>query len=238
MNCRLHPLRTVFITAGLACCVLLATPSSGAAELKDVMAGFDAAQVDMQTLSAKFVETTTNSLLKNPVIARGQFFLTRPDSIRWEYDTPEEMSFIIASDQYTGYFPTQKRAETRNIKRWSERIFRFIGLGQTMAELEKFYNIELEPIDEADRYKLVLEPRKRRVKKRVETVTFTLNAESFLPERVEYRAKNGDTRTIVFEEILLNPDLSTALYTIDLPADVKLVKGISGMPMLGSDATN
>lgn len=238
MNTRSQRLRPILIAMAFVCCTLLISATNRAAELEDVMAGFDATQSGMQTLSARFVETTSNNLLKDPVVARGRFFLTRPDSIRWEYDTPEEMSFIIASDQYTGYFPTQKRAETRSIKRWSERIFRFIGLGQSMAELEKFYNIQLEPTDDTDQYKLVLEPRKRRVRKRVETVTFILDASTLLPERVEYRAKNGNKRVIVFEEILLNPDLATSLYTMELPEDVELIKGISGMPLLGSDASN
>ena len=49
----------------------------------------------------------------DPISAAGHFFMTKPDSIRWEYSVPEEMRFIVFGDEYTGFFPEQKRAEKK-----------------------------------------------------------------------------------------------------------------------------
>ena len=95
--------------------VLWSAPVS-AADLNRVLAEFDKVQLSIQTLSAEFSETTTNQLLKEPIAAEGRFYMTKPDAIRWEYSSPEEMSFVIARDEYTGYFPARKKAEKRNIR--------------------------------------------------------------------------------------------------------------------------
>lgn len=240
------------VSAAAAFALLLALPfalglaptasaddAARAPELQRLLDRFDAAQESVRTLAADFTETTHSELFAEPMVAKGRFFMTKPDSIRWEYDRPEEMRFIIHSDQYTGYFPAQNRAEQRSIKRWSERIFRFIGLGQGTEELSKFYDFRLGTAAEraaepgrADQVLLVLEPRKRRVKKRVEVVRFWLHESDWLPRRVEYIGTDGNRREIDFDTVRVNPDLAAGLYDVDLPEDVELSSGFSGLPGL------
>lgn len=188
----------------------------------------------MQTISADFVETNTNALLSEPIVANGRFFMTKPDAIRWEYSTPEEMRFVISADQYTGYFPTRNKAERRNIQRWREQLFRFFGVGQGSAELGKFYNIRLREAD-GERYLLSLEPKRRRVKKRVEEVLFWLDASSYLPTRVEYVGSDGTGRIIEFKQIQMNPDLAAGIYNVELPDGVKMTDGFSGLSGMSAE---
>jgi len=220
-------------------CVLLAgavaaasgAPGTDPGDLAGILNRFDEVQESIRTLSAEFTETTANPLLLEPIRSRGRFYMTKPDSIRWEYTEPEAMRFVIAHDLYTGYFPEQKRAERRNIQRWSDQIFRFFGLGQGSKELRRFYEISLAPANDVPgTHLLLLEPKKRRVRKRVDSVQFWLDAGSFLPTRVEYRSADGQVRTIRFDEIRLNPDLSASLYTVDIPSDVEVTSGFSGLP--------
>ncbi len=210
-----------------------------AAELDEILARFDDVQDSINTLSAEFTQTTTSSMLIDPISAEGRFFMTKPDSIRWEYSYPEEMRFVIFQDQYTGYFPKQKRAEKRSVKRWSEHIFRFFGLGQGSQELMKFYDITLDPSHDPSTgsYLLVLEPTKRRVRKRIPEVRFWLDTETFLPRKVEYLSKTGNARTVEFHEIRLNPDLAASMYHVDIPSDVQVTSGFSGLPSWQPDST-
>src|SRR5262245_20857239 len=115
-----------------------ATPASRDT-LHQVLTRFDEVQGQIRTLSAEFVQTTRSPLLKDPIVAKGQFYLTKPASVLWEYSTPEPMRFVVSDGTYTGYFPERKRAEKRDIKRWSEQLFRFFGVGQGSKELGKFY---------------------------------------------------------------------------------------------------
>lgn len=213
-------------------CVGLAGGSGAAADLEQVLTGFDRAQTAVQTLSARFVQTSTNPMLKDPIRAEGRFYMTKPDAIRWEYSTPEEMSFVIANDRYTGYFPARKRVERKNVQRYSERIFRYFGLGQMSDELRKSYDISLaEPSPGADQaYVLVLQPKKRRARKQVDEVRFWIDAKSYLPVKVEYSGTDGNSRVVEFSEISVNPHLSASLYTVEVPADVTVITGFSGIP--------
>ena len=115
--------RVALAIAGIA--LIPCTASSETAtqpSLDQVLARFDEVQQGVTTLSAQFTETTVNELLKEPMIARGRFYMTKPDSVMWEYSTPESMQFVIAKDEYVGYFPARKRAERRNIQRWRDQI--------------------------------------------------------------------------------------------------------------------
>lgn len=198
--------------------------------LQHVLDRFDEVQSQIRTLSAKFVQTTRNPLLKAPMVAKGQFFLTKPDSVLWEYTEPEPMRFTVADGEYTGYFPERKRAEKRDIKRWSEQLFRFFGLGQGSKELEKFYDIALGDPGPGtkDTYLLVLTPRKRRIKKNVEEVKLWVSAATLLPNRIDYVGKDGAEREIRFVDTRVNPDLAASLYHMVLPKDVSVSNGFSG----------
>lgn len=199
--------------------------------LREVLVGFDRIQSGIRTLSAEFSETTTSRILSQPLESRGRFYLTKPASVLWEYAEPERMRFVVANDEYIGYFPERKKAERSDVKRWSERIFRIFGLGQTSAELSKFYEVRLaEPgPDMKGTELLVLEPRKRRVRKRVEQVRFWVDASTYLPVRFELTGRDGYSRVIQFRDVRVNPELASNLYVVEIPDGVTVTTGTSGL---------
>ena len=228
------------VSAILACAVPAFAAAAAAAkapaktaaptDLDRVLERFDRVQDSIHTLSAEFVETTENKLLKEPLSASGTFYLTKPASVMWEYKSPEEMRFVIDKDLYVGYFPTRKKAEKRDVHRWSDQIFRFFGLGQGSAELKKFYDIRTEDpgADMKGSVLLVLDPVKRRVKKRVEEVRMWVDETTLLPVRVQYLGKDGYVRVIRFHNLKLNPQIAANVYTVQIPPDFKVTTGFSG----------
>jgi len=204
--------------------------------LEQVLQQFDQVQRTIHSLSAGFEETSTNVLLKEPVVSRGQFYLTKPDAVMWSYTAPEQMQFVIANDEYVGYFPDRKRAERRDIERWKEQIFRFFGLGQASSELFETYEISLGTGDSSveGTVLLVLDPKTRKVKKRMQSVRFWVDSESYLPVQVEYRDNSGNTRIVRFVDVQMNPDLAVNHYRIEIPADVTVTTGFSGLQSLAS----
>jgi outer membrane lipoprotein-sorting protein len=208
-----------------------ATGDAPSASLEQILSEFDRVQAGVQTLSAEFTETKVSELLKEPIVSQGRFYMTKPNAVMWEYTAPESMQFVIANDEYVGYYPKRKRAERRNVRRWTDQIFRYFGLGQGSAELKKFYDIRLGEDDASmnDTYVLVLEPRKRRVKKRMQDVRIWVDEATHLPVRVQYSDKAGNTREVHFAKMELNPVLSTQIYNLDIPSDVTVTTGITGL---------
>jgi outer membrane lipoprotein-sorting protein len=165
-------------------------------------------------------------------VSRGQLYLTKPDSVRWEYRSPEEMRFVIADDEYTGYFPSRKQAEKRDVRRWREHLFRFMGLGQTSSELGRFYDLRLGPADLAgppDALLLMLEPKRKRARKQVDEVRLWVDRSTYLPVRIEYAGASGSLRRFDFSDVQLNPQLAASLYRVDLPPDVAVSEGFSAL---------
>jgi len=199
--------------------------------LADVLSRFDLVQAQVRTLSAEFVQTTRSPLLKDPVVAKGQFYLTKPASVLWEYTSPEPMRFAVDAGEYTGYFPARKKAEKRDVKRWSEQLFRYFGLGQGSTELGKYYGIALgDPgTDDTSSYLLVLSPKKRSFKKKFDEVKLWVSATTWLPVRVDYIGKDGGEHEIRFVNTRLNPDLAAGLYQVKIPAGVPITNGFSGL---------
>jgi outer membrane lipoprotein-sorting protein len=223
----------------LAALVVLATVTPLVAaepELATVLAGFDRVQSSIRTLSASFTETMESPLLKQPTAARGMFYMTKPDFVRWEYTTPEPMRFVIAENEYTGYFPAQKRAEKRDVHRWREQLFRFLGVGQASSELAEFYEITLgQPgSDMAETYLLQLSPKKKRVRKRLDDVLLWIDRATYLPARVQYAGKSGTRRSITFEDVQVNPSLASSLYVVEIPPGVTVSEGFSALSAFGA----
>ncbi len=218
-----------------------ATVRAGASRSSDAIAEilpkFDKVQEGIRSLKAEFLETTKNPLLLEPLVARGRFYLTKPGSVLWEYDSPEVMRFAIADHEYVGYFPERKRAERKDVRRWSEHLFRFFGLGQGSAELSKFYDLRVEEgsSDVKGTFLLVLDPKKRRVRKRVEEVRLWVDRETLLPRQVVYVGKDGYRRTIRFQSVQTNPDLSASLYRLEIPPDVTVSTGFTAFGTPGSE---
>ena len=200
------------------------------ARLAEILKSFDDVQNTVQTLSATFTETTTNVMLLDPIVSEGRFYMTKPTAIRWEYSSPESMQFIIESDTYTGYFPERKRAETKNIRRWREHLFRFFGLGQGSEELKKFYQIRLAEQQPDDEILLILVPKRKRARRKIEQVNFWIDPQRFMPSRIEYSTSSGNGRMIVFDAIQVNPELAAGLFHVELPEDVAVTNGFSGLP--------
>ena len=231
------PRRVLLGRTSLAACLLSAATPAAALPLEEVLAKFDRVQSSIRTLSAEFTETTRSALLKEAIVARGKLYLTKPDSVRWEYSAPEEMRFVIANDRYTGYFPRRKQAEQRDVRRWGEQLFRFLGLGQASDELAKFYDLRLAESGAGEReILLVLDPKKKRVRKRMESVQFWIDGETYLPRRVQYSGNNGSTRLVEFDRLDVNPELAASLYELQLPEDVQITKGFSALSGFGNGA--
>lgn len=236
---RAFPIVLLVLAAGFALSAAHGSSKKGAEappvnpDLAKVLARFDEVQASIRSLSAEFTETRKSPLLKEPIVSKGRFFLTKPKSVMWEYLTPEAMRFVIANDEYVGYFPGRKRAERRDIHRFSDQLFRFFGLGQGSAELQKFYEITLGDAGTSMKgtHLLVLSPKKKRAKKALESVLFWVDAERMLPRKVAYRAKDGSTREFVFGETRVNPDFSASLYEVRIPPDYTVTSGFSGFDL-------
>lgn len=209
------------------------TPESAAAaqKLSKILETFDDTQASTRTLTADFTERKEIALLKEPVVSKGRFYYTKPDDVLWQYKEPDPRYFLISKDELLSYFPGKKKAEKVSIGLYHDRLLKVLAIGQPSKNLLKYYEIHLDEAgnDVPDSNLLVLQPRKRTVKKRIQEVRLWVSRDRGLPVRMQYREPDGDTTTISFEDVRFNPYIAASVYRIDIPKDVPITRGFSGM---------
>jgi outer membrane lipoprotein-sorting protein len=199
-------------------------------KLDAILAKFDETQSSTRTLTATFTERKEIALLKEPVVAKGRFFYTKPDDVLWQYTEPDPRYFLISKDELLSYFPAKRRAERVSIGLYHDRLLKVLAIGQPSKNLLKYYDIHLDESNGiAGTNLLILTPRKRMVKKRISEVRLWVSKETSLPVRMQYCEPDGDSTTIAFEDIRFNPQIASSVYKIEIPKDVEIKKGFTGM---------
>jgi len=198
--------------------------------LEQLLKRFNESQQAVQSLTANFSERKNLSLLAKPVVANGTFLYSKPGRIKWEYSEPEPRIFLITENRFVAYYPNQKRAEEVPLSKLAgRRVFRVFGIGQTSEDLEKFFDIsQTDPGEEKGTYLLVLTPKRRRVKDRLQLVRFWVDAKTYLPRRLEYLESDGDSTLLTFANLRLNPDIAEARFNVHIPEDVQVSNTFTG----------
>jgi outer membrane lipoprotein carrier protein len=201
--------------------------------LTRILEQFDAAQRQTTTMVAAFTERKELRLLEKPVVSRGEFYYNRPNRVRWEYLEPDRKIFVITEEMYLAYYPALKRAEEVPIRKFvGRRLFRFLGLGQSIEELGKYYEFRLAPESDLDgTHLLLLTPRKRKIRERVAEMKIWVDAGTFLPRQFQYLESDGDSTTLAFKDVRTNVEVAEQRFHIDLPKDVMVSETFNGFSL-------
>ena len=212
-----------------------AASSGGAVDptLARILQAFDKAQRETGTLVASFTEKKELKLLARPVLSRGEFYYNRPNQVRWEYLDPDRKVFVITEDMYIAYYPALKRAEEVPIKKFvGKRLFRFLGVGQSIDDLGKYYEFRLSSqSDLKDTYLLVLVPRKKKLAERVAEMKIWIDTTTFLPRQLQYVESDGDSTLLAFQDIRTNVAVAASRFHLDLPKDVVVSESFNGFSL-------
>lgn len=201
--------------------------------LARILKEFDRAQRETTSLVAGFTEKKELKLLARPVLSRGEFCYHRPNQVRWEYVEPDRKVFVITEDMYVAYYPALKRAEEVPIKKFvGKRLFRFLGLGQSIDDLAKYYEFSLAPhSDLKDTYLLVLVPRKKKVAERVAEMKIWVDASNYLPRQLQYVESDGDSTLLTFQDVRMNVEVAASRFHLELPKDVVVSESFNGFSL-------
>ena len=207
----------------------LASTVTDPVEVNALLQRFDEAQMRNETLIASFVERKKLHLLVDEQVQAGVFYYTKPSRFLWEYNQPDGKVILISSEQLLVYYPNLKKAEEIDISRYSKRILRFFGLGQPTAELRKYYDLTLaEDPSMPDTYLLTLDPTKRRVAKRLDSIRIWIDRDMMVPRQIEYVEVDGDSTRFTFRNIEINSQISPAKYNVKIPPGVQISNSFSG----------
>ena len=201
---------------------LFAAKAADPNSLEEVIKKIQEQQRKTNTLQAEFRQEKTMALLAQPEVSTGMFVYSKPNNVLWSYDTPKRVQMLIAGGVLTTYYPELNKAERVDVKRFEDRIFKYMGATGAIDELSRYFDFTFtnKPSDAA--YLLELKPKTGAVAKRVQRIKLWIDKKSYLTTRIEYVEGDGDTTSYEFSNIRTNQPVEQSRFVLNLPATVKV----------------
>jgi len=213
------------LLATAAVALLLAVPVSAAsstATLERVIRKVQEQQKNTHTLQADFRQEKELALLAKPEVSTGTFLYSRPSNVLWTYDAPKRVQMVIAGGMMTTYYPELAKAERIDVKRFEDRIFKYMGATGAIDELARYFDFTFTDSKSKSVYVLDLTPKTKAVSKRVQRIKLWIDKTTYLTNKIEYVEGDGDITRYEFTKIRINEPVPPSRFALALPSSVKV----------------
>lgn len=213
-----------FIVAALCAIALTAAPAraAGNATLSEIIKRIQETQKKTTTLQADFRQEKELALMAKPEVSTGTFVYSKPSNVLWTYEAPKRVQMVIANGLMTTYYADLKKAEQIDVKKFEDRIFKYMGATGAIDELARYFNFTITDSKSKPVYVLDLTPKTRAVSKRVQKIKLWIDKKTFLTSKIEYVEGDGDITRYEFTNIRLNQPVPASKFALSLPPSVKV----------------
>jgi outer membrane lipoprotein-sorting protein len=215
------------LVAAALCAAALVLPAAAATprdsnSLDDVILRVQEQQKKTNSLEADFRQEKTLALLAHSEVSTGHFVYSKPNSVLWEYDAPKHLSMLIANGTLTTYYPDLHKAETIEVKRYQDRIFKYLGASGAIDELGAYFNFTFSDRADLPQFVLDLNPKTKSIAKRVRHIKIWIDKKSYLTTKFEYTEGDGDITRYEFTNIKINAPVSQSRFSLTLPPNTRV----------------
>jgi outer membrane lipoprotein-sorting protein len=207
------------------CAVALTVPAvakTNPDSLDEVIKKVQLAQSKTTTLQADFRQEKTLALLSKPEVSTGRFVYSKPNNVLWTYDAPKRVTMLIAEGMLTTYYPDLNKAERIEVKRYQDRIFKYMGASGAIDELGAWFNFTFTNTSDKPYYVLDLDPKSKTIAKRVRHIKIFIDKKTYLTTQFEYTEGDGDKTRYEFLNVKINAPIEKSKFTLNLPSNVRV----------------
>jgi outer membrane lipoprotein-sorting protein len=219
---RIRPFLAALVLAALAPSIQAAAPAKQPQTLDEVLKEVQKRQAAVRTLQADFKQEKSLAMLTEPQLSHGTFAFEKPDKVLWRYTDPTPVTMLIASGRMTTWYPNLSRAETLEVSRFQDRIFKYMGAANAIGELATWFNFRFSDRKGEPTWRLELLPKTSQVSKRVKAITIWIDRTSYMTSKFEYVEADGDITRYEFSSIRVNEPVPPSTFKLTLPPNVKL----------------
>ena len=212
----------------VALCALSVSASAFAAtrvdpnSLDEVVRRVQEQQKTTNTLEADFRQEKSMALLSKAESSTGHFTYEKPNNVLWTYDAPKRVTMLISNGYLTTYYPELQKAERIEVKRYQDRIFKYMGASGAIDELSAYFDFTFSNRADQPTYVLDLTPKSKSIAKRVQHIKIWIDKKSYLTTKFEYTEGDGDMTRYEFTNIKVNQPVSQSRFTLSLPSNVRV----------------
>ena len=215
------------VFAAALCAASISFPVSAAKKtppvtLEHVIKKVQEQQKNTRTLQASFRQEKELALLAAPEVSTGTFAFSKPSNVLWVYEAPKRVQMLIANGAMTTYYPELNKAETIDIKKFEDRIFKYMGASGAIDELARYFDFTFTDNAASTNWVLDLTPKNAAVAKRVKRIKIWLDRKTYLTTKFEYVEADGDITRYAFTDVRVNAPIEQARFTLALPPNVKV----------------
>jgi outer membrane lipoprotein-sorting protein len=190
--------------------------------LDEVIKKVQLAQAQTTTIQADFRQEKTLALLAKPEVSTGRFVYSKPNNVLWSYDAPKRVTMLIADGMLTTYYPDLNKAERIEVKRYQDRIFKYMGASGAIDELGAWFNFTFTNTSDKPYFVLDLDPKNKAVGKRVRHIKIFIDRKTYLTTQFEYTEGDGDKTRYEFLNVKINAPVEQGRFVLTLPSSVRV----------------
>jgi outer membrane lipoprotein-sorting protein len=200
-----------------------------AADTNTLVTAWLAAQTNIQTWSADFVQTRVFKTLTQPLMATGQVFFASPNRFHWRIEHPAPTIAVRAPDEMLVFYPKLKRVERYPLTGdqpgpWRDALALLeAGFPRSKAEMEARLKIVSQIVTD-NRCELVLQPRSAAARKMMPQIKIIFGTDDFMLRATELEFADGSTMRNDFTNAKLNPSIDQSLFAPQIPSDYKVIE--------------
>ena len=192
-----------------------------------VLDAWFAAQANVHTWSADFVQTRTLKTLTQPLVAKGHIVFAAPNDFRWELGQPAKTIALRHGDEMFVIYPRLKRAENYPMgagtpAEWRDTMSLLqAGFPRDRKEFEAQFQI-LSLAQTNGVWRLALQPKSVFARRMMPELDIGLATNGFSLASTELVFMDGSTMRNDFTNAVLNPPLDEKVFEWSPPADYKV----------------
>ncbi len=212
--------------------MLLAGQNAFSTDTNAVFDSWFAAQKNLQSWSADFVQSRLLKTLTQPLTATGHVDFAMPDDFRWALGNPARTIAVGNGDKMFVVYPFLKRAEIYPMgnsapKQWRDMMSLLqAGLPRSREEFEAQFKL-LSLVETNGNWLLNLQPKSRAVQQMMPELRIGLATNDFSLVSTELIFVDGSKMRNDFTNSILNQNLDKQLFEWQPPADYQVVSPLS-----------
>jgi outer membrane lipoprotein-sorting protein len=199
-----------------------ATVNAAPVSLAQVIKKVQEQQKKTSTLQADFRQEKELALLAKPEVATGKFVFSTPNNVLWTYEAPKKVQMVIANGALTTYYPELGKAERIDVKKFEDRIFKYMGATGAIDELARYFDFTFTDSKSKPVYVLDLTPKNKAVAKRVQRIKLSIDKKTYLTSKIEYVEGDGDVTRYEFTNLRINEPVPPSRFALVMPATVRV----------------
>jgi outer membrane lipoprotein-sorting protein len=200
-----------------------------AADSGSLLASWFAAQTNLHTWSAEFIQTRTLRALTRPLTVTGRVWVEMPERFRWELGSPAQTIALRRPGELLVIYPLLKRVERYPLDKgqtgpWRDAMSLLeAGFPRSRAELESQFNVLSLTVTNAT-MALTLQPRSATVRRFMTQILVSTDTNRFNLLATEVRFVDGSSLRSDFTRATINPSMPSDQFQWHIPADFKVTE--------------